>query len=77
MRQAAQGPDKAFLYHILGILPMAKHAVTQAKHLALELLDKLHHGRLFAGQTAVNQLLKAVLLEAQSTLSLGLTAGGP
>ena len=60
MRQAAQGPDEALLSHVLGVLPMTEHAVTQTEDLALKPFDKLDHGDLLARQTTVNYLVKAV-----------------
>jgi hypothetical protein len=54
MGQAPQGPNKALLSHVLGVLPMTEHAITEAEDLTLEPIHKLDHGDLLARQTTVN-----------------------
>src|SRR5688572_5374576 len=60
VRQAPQCPNKALLRHVFGVLPVAQHAVTKTKYLAVELFHKPQHGGLLARQTTVNQFVKVV-----------------
>ena len=44
-------PDKCFLSHIFGILPLPQHAVAEAENLAAKPFHKGQHGPLVTGQT--------------------------
>jgi hypothetical protein len=67
------------LGHILGILPLPKHAVTEAEHLTLKPSDQFDHGRLIASETTLHQAAdvveggahRAVLLVKREYLSAG------
>jgi hypothetical protein len=59
--QVFQDPDERFLGGIFGVLPLAQHAITQAKHGPVEPLDERKHGSLVAGKTMPHQRVQVVV----------------
>jgi len=52
--QVFENPHEGFLRRVFGVLTLAEHAVTKAKNLSFEPLDKRKHSPLVAGQAPLD-----------------------
>jgi hypothetical protein len=59
--QVFQDADERFLGSVFGVLPLAQHAITEAKHGPAEPLDERKHGRLVTGQAVPHQRMQIVV----------------